>query len=157
MSDPINRLLILIISEAKAIHIPVSNKINEQIKINSRAKKRLGCCRYQNGQYIIEISSLIIDDMDICKQVLAHEILHTCPGCMNHGKRWKQYAWQMNQSYGYHISRISPGNNQVQPDYRYLLVCNHCHSQIKRQRFSSVIKYPSKYRCVCGGTLTRVK
>ena len=38
-------------------------------------------------------------------QTLAHEVLHTCPGCRNHGALWKEYAARMNGAYGYAISR----------------------------------------------------
>lgn len=38
-------------------------------------------------------------------QVLAHEILHTCRGCANHGLRWKDYAQRMNELYGYGVER----------------------------------------------------
>ena len=58
--------------------------------------------------YHIEVSEFILGcDPEKIRGVLAHEILHTCKGCYNHGNMWKEYAAMMNSAYGYNIKRTS--------------------------------------------------
>ena len=70
-------------------------------------------------------------------QTLAHEVLHTCPGCRNHGALWKEYAARMNGAYGYAISRTGTcealGVADVRP-VRYRLVCERCGQEFCRSR-----------------------
>lgn len=150
-----DKLLQEVISEAKALDIPVSNRIHSKVIVNSRAIRRFGCCISRNDEFVIEISSKLLDASEqACKQTLAHEVLHTCPGCKNHGSRWKQYAQRMNFAYGYKISRASTHEalgieDTAQP--RYLLRCQNCGAEIKRMRRSKLIDHPDRYRCKCGG------
>ena len=89
----LDNLLMTVISEAKALNIPVSDEIDSKVAVNSRAVRRFGCCIVKDNKFYIEISSKLLDAPEqMRKQTLAHEILHTCPGCKNHGNRWKQYA-----------------------------------------------------------------
>ena len=64
---------------------------------NSRARKKLGCCKmYRKDGYIaykLEISTQLSGEDDrTVKEVILHELLHTCPGCQNHGEKWKQLS-----------------------------------------------------------------
>ena len=91
-------------------------------------------------------------------QTLAHEVLHTCYGCSNHGARWKGYAARMNAAYGYEIARTDSCEKLGVPDtkkVRYLLVCTKCGAQIRRSRRSPLVDHPERYRCRCGGALER--
>lgn len=104
----LNRNLKEVIKQAQDIGIPVPADICEQVDINPRPKKRYGCCRLKNGVYHIEVSEFILDcDPDKIRGVIAHEVLHTCRGCYNHGDMWKRYAAMMNSAYGYNIKRTS--------------------------------------------------
>ena len=91
-------------------------------------------------------------------QTLAHEVLHTCPGCRNHGALWKEYAARMNGAYGYAISRTGTrealGVADVRP-VRYRLVCERCGQEFCRSRRSPLVDHPERYRCRCGGVLRR--
>ena len=93
-----------------------------------------------------------------CMQTLAHEVLHTCPGCRNHGALWKEYAARMNGAYGYAISRTGTcealGVADVRP-VRYRLVCERCGQEFCRSRRSPLVDHPERYRCRCGGVLRR--
>lgn len=147
--------------------IPVPKNINRQIRINPRPKKRFGCCNTMGGKYNIEISEFVLKaDEEKVKEVLAHEILHTCKGCRNHGPRWKEYAERMNERYGYHIKRVSSfqemGLAEAQEDHcedriRYIIKCEKCGKEYPRQRFTCVMKKINAYRCQCGGKLTVIK
>ena len=73
--------------ELISIGIPVSNRLEPEVRINTRARRRLGCCYYQSGRYWIEVSQAVLEDEDLLKQTLVHELLHTCPKCRDHGPK----------------------------------------------------------------------
>lgn len=140
--------------------IPASQNLLP-LRINPRAKSRFGCCRIVGGAYQIEISTNMemAADRDI-ETVLLHELLHTCPGCMNHGKLWKEYAARVNGTYGYKISSTSRYGDfglkepERKETARYLIRCRECGMEIRRKRRSRLVEYTDKYRCgKCGGKL----
>ena len=153
----LNCLLQLAIQQARAADIPVSSRISPSVQLNCRAKTRLGCCRATREGHTIEVSAALgeADDRNLI-QVLAHEVLHTCPGCANHGPRWRYWAERMNRAYGYHIQRTGSyqalGLSDPRP-VRYLVVCSRCGREIPRMKRSSLVDHPERYRCRCGGIL----
>lgn len=168
----INALFKTVLAEARELGIPVSPNIKEEIIINRRARSRFGCCKkIRKGSqefFEIELSCRLMDCQEqAIKQTLAHEVLHTCPDCHNHGAPWKTYAKRMNETYGYQIKRTDTAEHLGIPEEaqrkrtplkeKYILVCKNCGSRIARTRMSNVIKYPGRYRCKCGGKLERIK
>ena len=154
----IDKLLSRVIAQARAARIPVSEHICPQVRLNRRAKTRFGCCVRQGGEYIIELSARLAEEgsEDAVLQVLAHEALHTCYGCANHGARWKSYAARMNAAYGYTISRTDKFEDLGLEDdrpVRYWVVCAKCARRIPRMKRSPLTDHPERYRCRCGGTL----
>ncbi|MGN1413572.1 MAG: SprT-like domain-containing protein [Anaerovoracaceae bacterium] len=146
--------------------IPASENI-VGLKINDRIRSRFGSCRKVNtrnqrsGEYLIEISGKILEGEDqTVETVLLHELLHTCYGCMNHGKRWKRYAMQLNQKYGYEIKPSAgyeafgledPGSREK---IRYRIVCMNCGMEMTRKRRCPLVVNTDRYRCgKCGGKL----
>lgn len=94
-----------VLEQVRAAGIPASAQIDPQVRVNTRAKKRYGRCIFRDGRYEIELSArLQAADSSVVHTVLAHEVLHTCPGCMNHGARWKQYAAKMGSGTGIRFS-----------------------------------------------------
>jgi len=156
----INQLLKEVIAEAKAIDIPVSDNISPNVVINRRAKTRFGCCKKLNGEFVIELSDRVtVAGEKVCKAVLAHEILHSCRGCINHGVRWKSYAEKMNAAYGYDISRTAKSEQLgVEKDYpvKYRFECERCQKVYERMRKSAFVKNYKSYRCRCGGKLIKL-
>lgn len=156
-----DRLLKLVIDQARGIGIPVSERIDPHVRINTRAVARFGCCKYQGGKPVIEVAGRIAEGPEeSCRETLAHEVLHTCWGCRNHGERWKGYAQRMNRAYGYHISRTSTDREMgVEADrpYKYLLRCESCGAEFRRFRASPLTRHPERYRCGCGGRLARTE
>lgn len=153
-----DKLLARVIAQAKAIKIPVSDRICPQVRLNRRARTRFGCCIRKGGAYTIELSARLAGEGSEAAvlQVLAHEVLHTCYGCSNHGTRWKGYARRMNAAYGYSISRTDKfedlGIGDDRP-VRYWVVCTRCARRIPRMKRSPLVDHPERYRCRCGGTL----
>ena len=159
MND-LDRLLQAVLTQARALGLPVSSQIDPHVAVDRRAVCRLGCCILKNGRYQIHLSVRLSDGPEAaCLQTLAHEALHTCPGCLDHGKRWQSYAARMNTAYGYAISRTSDPAALGLPDWekpvRYVLVCRSCGREFARMRASSLVQHPERYRCRCGGRLAR--
>ena len=97
-----DELLQLVIKEAKAVNIPIANRISDKVIVNKRAAKRFGRCIKTGNDHVIELSAMLLDAPELsCKQTIAHELIHTCPGCMNHGEKFRYYADIMNRKYGY--------------------------------------------------------
>lgn len=136
--------------------------------INSRAKARWGLCtKVAKGIYDIQISSVLLqDDVDdtAVKNTIAHELLHTVPGCFNHTGKWKQHAALVNRLLPqYHIKARTSfeekgiADNRPEPLYRYMLKCQQCGAIIKRQKKSPITEHPEHYRCKCGGRIIRIQ
>ena len=153
----LDRLLALVIRQARALGIPVSPHIRPQVAVNTRALTRLGCCRSRAGHHTVELSAALLegDERAVC-QGLAHEILHACPGCADHGPRWQRWAALLSERYGYRIRRTDSFEALGLPDrrpVRYLVVCRSCGRTIPRMKRSSLVAHPERYRCKCGGAL----
>lgn len=152
--------LVEICEQCNNLKIPISKKINPEIVINKRAKSRFGACKKTSDGFLIEISeSILKSDSNKIKNVIAHELLHTCYGCYNHGERWKSYAVRLNEAYGYNIKRTSSyeemGMEQPEKklENKYMIQCQKCGKIFYRQKKSKLIKEINHYRCKCGGML----
>ena len=162
-NDP-DKLLLIVMEQARNAGIPFSENTDRHVRINTRAKKRFGQCICRNGQYTIEVSSVLLNAPErSCCQTIAHELIHTCKGCGDHGSLSQRDAAIMNRLYGYSISRtntpeemgISPVESESAA--KYILECRKCGAKISRTRLSPVVAHPSRYRCRCGGSLIRIK
>ena len=152
-------LLVRVADQARALGIPVSERICPHVAVNRRAVGRFGCCVKAGQGYRIELSARLLEaGEEACLQTLAHEVLHTCPGCRDHGKLWKSYAARMNAAYGYTIARTSTCEELGVEDtrkIRYRLVCGRCGREFLRTRRSPLVDHPERYRCTCGGKIQR--
>lgn len=131
----IDSLLALVLAQARAVKIPVSKAVEPHVRLNRRARNRFGCCVRRDGRYTIELSAQLAEEgsEEAVLQVLAHEALHTCYGCSNHGMRWKGYAQRMNTAYGYQIRRTDNHAGlglEDQRPVRYWVVCGTCGRRI---------------------------
>lgn len=150
-------LLRRVMEQARALGIPFSTKIKPGVGINTRAATRFGCCKFWKGTYYIEVSRTVAEGPEkSCCEVLAHELLHTCQGCRNHGERWREYAGRMNRAYGYEIHRMTTNASlgvQGIREPKYILFCQDCGAEFPRFRASELTRHPERYRCRCGGRL----
>lgn len=159
-----DRLFADVKRQAAAAGIPFAKNIDPHITVNTRAKSRFGSCRKTRDGFIIELSAIMLDAPEFsCRQTLAHELIHTCRGCYDHGATFKKYASIMNRLYGYDIKRTSSAEEmgvkleRREKTVNYIVQCQKCGAQIKREKYSSVIACPSRYTCTCGGRLKRIK
>jgi predicted SprT family Zn-dependent metalloprotease len=129
---------------------------NNTLHINTRAKRIHGCCRKEENSFRIEISSFVLSyPENEIKDIIAHELIHTCYGCLNHGKKFKMYCNKIN-AFGYNVTTTYKGENYVNEEQfaKYKIVCEECNLVIYRMKLSPLIKNIERYRCgKCGGKL----
>lgn len=151
--------------ELAALRIPWGKVRNWSV--NTRAKARWGLCtKVSRGVFDIQIAASLLDDAiddQAVKDTIVHELLHTVPGCFKHTGKWKQYAELINKLMPHYRikSRSSYADKGVEdlrstPTYRYILKCEQCGREVRRQKKSAVVEYPENYRCKCGGKLQRI-
>ena len=155
--NQLNELLARVIRDIRAEGIPVSHNIDPEVAVNRRARTRFGCCRREGNRYRIELSAVVLaaEEEKVCR-VLAHEVLHTCRGCANHGDRWKSYARRLNERYDWGITRADSFEGlgvEDEREVKYWVVCTACGKKTPRMKRSPLVNHPEHYRCRCGGTL----
>ena len=151
--------------ELDRINIKYSPNIS--FVINTRATSRLGLCQKMGESYVIQISSVLLDDRvdekKGLKTTIMHELLHTCRGCMKHTGKWAELAKKVNEAYGYSIKRAAtPSDNiipwELQTPPKYVIKCMGCGEIVLRQKKSPLVEHPERYRCAkCGGKLHRIQ
>lgn len=134
------------------------------VSLKKKGARAWGTChRYANGTYGIEISiSLVQDDVpDVAVEtVMLHELLHTCDGCMNHGREWTRLASIINTKYGYEIKRANSydeygvcDDDLLAAGYKYKIECADCGWKTYKIRKCGLINHTERYRHCCGGKL----
>ena len=88
------------------------------------------------------------------KDVICHELLHTCNGCMTHNKNFLRYARLCDKMLGTHTLRHLDKTAYYNPDrtIKSRFVCEKC-------GFEHVLSYDCNGDCeceICGHRMTRV-
>lgn len=96
------------IAEMRSVHIPVQD--NRIVKVEAVRLDCMGKCEYEHKDegyfFAIRIRKELLDgtvEVMELKEVIVHELIHTCKGCLSHGKTWRRYAGIMNDEYGYSL------------------------------------------------------
>ena len=160
--EELNKLYKECIDELNSININVEKNRIIELKINTRSKKRYGCCKkISKDRYQIEASEWVMDlNKDIIKNTIMHELIHCMPRCNNHGEYFKKYAELINDNLGYNVTRTGNKENDFIKSnleylekpiiYKYKIICENCNQNFLRQRV--VRNFTRKYRCgKCGG------
>ncbi len=93
-----------VMNDAKNADIPIDETIDEKVYVDTGVTDRAGFCNWCFTKYEIHITDKIVNSEEkYIKDVLAHEILHTCFLGKTHDYPWLLYANIMNEKYGYHI------------------------------------------------------
>ena len=156
------------VMELKRINMDISDKV-VKVSVIGRLSRALGRCRatrsYEgNYWYEIEINPCMLSDeveVKTAKNTIMHELIHTCPGCMNHGWEWKRRADRVNRMLGYNIQTQTEvgrleaaGVTLKKTEYKYGVVCDKCGIIEKRKRWSDTLEHIGSYRCgSCRGHL----
>ena len=133
------------------------------VTVNTRTTRRFGQCQLRGNVYKINISAFILEDhidTHATMETIIHEILHTCKGCMNHGREWKRLANIIYRKTGYRITTTSSrdkfGLEPKENSAKYVFVCEECGQVIARDRMSKFVKHYDWYNCgKCGGKFRR--
>lgn len=160
----LNELLIELSKKLKDVGIPISTSIYG-IKINKRAKARVGACKINKErgkvEFLIEISSMVLH----CKKeeietIIIHELLHTCKDCFNHGKKWKEYCLIVKDQLGYEITstinyeKLGLEKERTKKGTVYVVSCSGCGQEYMRKRICPLVRNPENYKCgKCGKRL----
>lgn len=143
------------------IPIPLG-QIDSQLYF-SRSSTRMGSCRKERGVYRISLSVHILEDEETVRNTIAHELVHTCRGCMNHGVSFQRIGRQVEGKLGIPVrSKASQEESErsgIKDAYikkaRYRISCRSCGAVLYRQKKSALVMNPSRYRCgKCGGGLS---
>lgn len=163
----LNNLLRICMAELDSINLVDYNKHITSITVNNRLSRALGRCIRSGGSFRIELAGKTAADnvnIDFIKNVIMHELVHTIPGCWNHGPLFQSYARRINAKLGYHVSTTETAENMqaagVQPIVkkevaRFALVCGKCGKTVAyRQRKCALMENLGNYTHTgCGGDL----
>lgn len=135
--------------------------------LNSNNRKTLGRCTERNGRFTIQLNPNLLkfeeDGEKIIRETIAHELCHTLPGCMNHGKEFHKKADSIYRLMGYHIDTKADVDSSAYfqkylPQADYMLICDKCGNQVPVARLSDPVKNPTNYNCAkCGGNIDSYK
>lgn len=127
------------------------------VEFNNQKNSRVhGMCTYIGTldgipRYKITINRAYLQNSDpqSVHNTIAHEVLHSIPGCMNHGEKWNYYARQfMTALPQFNISRCS--NNEEFNNYlkrametqaKYTIICKKCGARFYKARKSQWMEY----------------
>lgn len=102
----LNNMLNEVINDAISIGFPVPKSLERKIYIDENRYDRVGACyRYTFPErYEIHVSKDVLraKTREI-KNIIAHEVLHTCFLSMDHGHIWSMYCDRMNKKFNYNI------------------------------------------------------
>lgn len=144
-----------IVEQCNTLEIPINKNII--IMTDTRSSRRLGCCQKLSDysktkygldgyDYQIKISELIFKSFkNEIRNTIAHEFLHTCENCMNHGKRWKYFANKLNNCYHYNIKTTTSLDKSNEA--KYIVECPSCGKRVFRYKSCNVTQKPYLYIC----------
>ncbi len=103
--------------------------------------------------YIGINKKLIGEDFEI-EKTMAHELIHTIPGCSNHGPNFKRYAGLINRHYPkYNVSTYyTPDSDETEniadtKKPKYVVICETCGTKTYFYRKCKTLDIIS--RCIC--------
>lgn len=132
------------------------------VKINSKRAKSLGRCSTRDKKhYTITINSyhLKLSPASEVHNTIMHEVIHSLPGCMNHGPKWKAAASKVNHYYDFptitrcaEVGQKEEFSDYVNATYKYIVECQSCHSKFRFMRKSKTVAacQTGRARCSCG-------
>lgn len=92
----LRRMTHMYTEEMRKIGIPVQDVCAVELNGGTRALGVCNMCRKNlTGEIVYKIGfskGLLDCKFETVAQVVIHELIHTCKGCMNHGVRFKAYA-----------------------------------------------------------------
>ena len=146
------------------INIPITKSLNPKVEI-VKASSFWGMCHMDGRGYEFRIrlaQMLLAQPEDKIMETILHELIHTCPGCFNHGRQWKEYVRKCNSVYHTDIKvnpykfapkRAAEVKLQDSAAVAHRVRCTCCGTTWDRHRNSNLTLYLERYHCQCGGKL----
>lgn len=137
-------------------NIPIRNC---PVTVSHRLTGVFGNTRYKmrDGSYHIQIAGFLVDNGSEhgIKSTIAHEYLHTCDGCLNHGALWKRYASMVSDLYNINRANTMEQNgiskevaNTIHNSgVKYAVICSNCGHEWKYKRMCKTLRVID--RCTC--------
>lgn len=151
--EQVNALFQQVCKEVSGI-IPFSDRIKKEIIINQH-KTNLGLCRRNPlfKTFTIYLSKYLLKcDIKLIKEVIIHELIHTCDNCFNHSYNFKYYMNKVNRMLGYNVTvRNRDKQFKEQIKSKYTIRCTKCGKEFTRNRINK--HFTTIYSCKCGGKL----
>lgn len=116
-----------------------------------------------NGRFSLTISKVFEEIPESFKPMIKligtsiHELIHTVPGCLNHGEKFKHIASCVNNRYPeYDVRRIhslsSFGININNMGYKYVVECPNCGNKVYYKKRPYFVEFLEDCTCGrCGG------
>ncbi len=115
--------------------------------------KRIAYNNIDKTNYIGINKKLIGEDFEI-EKTMAHELIHTIPGCSNHGPNFKRYAELINRHYPeYNVSTYhTPDSAEIEnianiKKPKYVVTCENCGVKTYFYRKCKTLDIISRCRC----------
>ena len=115
--------------------------------------KRIAYNNIDKTNYIGINKKLIGEDFEI-EKTMAHELIHTIPGCINHGPNFKRYAELINRHYPkYNVSTYYTSDSDETENIanikkpKYVVTCENCGVKTYFYRKCKTLDILS--RCTC--------
>lgn len=166
--EEINDMLERLSRTLRDIGIPISDSICPKVRL-SKAHSFFGQCipkgahrRFPEGyDFLIALSVFTLgNSYRSIENTLVHELLHTCPGCLNHGPQWKAHAEVVRKRLHLDIKRVhgdkTPSDianlraGRKKSPFRYMVYCPNCGASWKYRKAGRVVRYADKCTCACG-------
>lgn len=161
-----------LLSDARQIcrdsSVPISESICPKVYLID-SHRTLGECCSKKGRpkslpkdydFVIRISSHCLEfKRPRLLNTMLHELLHSCPDCLNHGPKWREYAAILKARYGVNITRLAHLNEDERKilhkgyirkritSYRFTLTCPGCGHEWHYKKASRAVKLHDKCEC----------
>lgn len=100
-----------------------------------KKKSALGTCNYVNKTILLSATVLPINDFDVARNTVLHEVAHALAGPgSGHGNRWKTEAIRVGADP--HARTEIP----VSPEFKWIGICPRCGETIGRHRLTTKAK-----------------
>lgn len=104
----IERVVKKVMKDCHRWNIPIAKRIILDQKIHKSTDWYGLTGKAKGGAYVVAFSATLFlhfngEVEEALRNIAAHELCHTCPRSMNHGKEWKRWVREMNK-HGYKVN-----------------------------------------------------
>ena len=121
--DEMNEMLKQAIKRFKQLGYKVGKVVN--LDVSYRYSRAWAKCNWNSPRYDKSFTITVSDRLfkankESVRDIIHHEVIHTIPGCFNHGPMFKNAAGHCNKKFGTNISVTAPdevvyfGSNSIQ-------------------------------------------